>query len=264
MCGAAEVLAAVPVGRALMTITRTHTGDGLPGGFPFSLAAASNGTCFISGMPPLGPDGRYQPGTFEEEVALAWHNIAQIAVAAGYAVDEIIYVQAFSPTSTTTALSTPGGVSSFPTSPPRQRDLRSRPPRSPSAARSRFRPSPHITTDHRTLDGRERRVRLAPARGHPGGPRVQSRCGVEALEADIQSGEELETDIVDLTMKFEIACRQRPGGFYALVQRLHAPVLTLRGRPWRCNDSRISTVPLCDADPSTRHRPRGRTRSYTS
>ena len=85
------MLTAVRIGS--MTITRSLTGDGLPTGFPFSLAAASNGTCFISGMPALGPDGEYRPGTFEEEVALAWHNIAQIAAAAGYSTAELVYVQ---------------------------------------------------------------------------------------------------------------------------------------------------------------------------
>lgn len=76
-----------------MTITRTITGEGLPTGLPFSLATSSNSTCFISGMPALAPDGTYQPGTFEEELALAWHNVAQIAAAAGYSAEEIIYVQ---------------------------------------------------------------------------------------------------------------------------------------------------------------------------
>lgn len=49
--------------------------------------------CFISGMPALGPDGAYRPGTFQEEVALAWHNITRIATAAGYATMKIVYVQ---------------------------------------------------------------------------------------------------------------------------------------------------------------------------
>ena len=76
-----------------MTIRRTHAGPGLPTGFPFALAGEANGVCFISGMPALGPDGRYQEGTFEEEITLAWHNIAEIAKASGYAGDEFIYVQ---------------------------------------------------------------------------------------------------------------------------------------------------------------------------
>ncbi|MBW1637523.1 RidA family protein [Microbacterium resistens] len=76
-----------------MSITRTLSGPGLPSEFPFSLAATANDTCFISGMPALGEDGKYQPGTFEEEVTLAWHNITQIASAAGFTQDEIVYVQ---------------------------------------------------------------------------------------------------------------------------------------------------------------------------
>ncbi|GAA1940922.1 hypothetical protein GCM10009775_35960 [Microbacterium aoyamense] len=76
-----------------MSITRTQGGPGLPSGFPFSLAASANDTCFISGMPALGEDGRYQPGTFEDEVALAWRNIVRIADAAGYTQEEVVYVQ---------------------------------------------------------------------------------------------------------------------------------------------------------------------------
>jgi 2-iminobutanoate/2-iminopropanoate deaminase len=76
-----------------MTITRTATGAGLPAGFPFSLSAETNGTCFISGMPALDPEGKFVPGTFLEETELAWHNIVAIAAASGYGVDEIVYVQ---------------------------------------------------------------------------------------------------------------------------------------------------------------------------
>jgi 2-iminobutanoate/2-iminopropanoate deaminase len=76
-----------------MTIKRTTSGPGLAGGFPFSLASEANGVCFVSGMPALDPDGKYQEGTFEEETALAWHNVTMIAHAAGYAVEEIVYVQ---------------------------------------------------------------------------------------------------------------------------------------------------------------------------
>ena len=76
-----------------MSITRTSSGQGLPAGFPFSLAAESDGLCFLSGMPPLGDDGRYQAGTFEEEVALAWRNVAAIAAAAGCSNEDILFVQ---------------------------------------------------------------------------------------------------------------------------------------------------------------------------
>jgi 2-iminobutanoate/2-iminopropanoate deaminase len=76
-----------------LTIKRTTSGPGLPAGFPFSLAGEVNGVCFISGMPALTADGKYQEGTFEEEASLAWHNIATIARASGYSVGEIVYVQ---------------------------------------------------------------------------------------------------------------------------------------------------------------------------
>ena len=76
-----------------MSIKRTTTGAGLPSGFPFSLAVEANGLCFISGMPALDPGGAFQAGTFAEEVDLAWHNIRAIAEAAGYQVDDIVYVQ---------------------------------------------------------------------------------------------------------------------------------------------------------------------------
>lgn len=52
-----------------------------------------NGVCFVSGMPALDPDGTYHEGTFEVETALAWHNVTMIARAAGFAVEEIVYVQ---------------------------------------------------------------------------------------------------------------------------------------------------------------------------
>ena len=76
-----------------MTVKRTSSGPGLPAGFPFSLAGEVNGLCFISGMPALDPDGAYVPGTFQEEVQLAWHNVVAIAEAAGYSADDILFVQ---------------------------------------------------------------------------------------------------------------------------------------------------------------------------
>jgi 2-iminobutanoate/2-iminopropanoate deaminase len=76
-----------------MTITRTSSGPGLPAGFPFSLAVEAAGTCFVSGMPALDRDGKFAPGTFAEETRLAWLNVAAIVEAAGFSVDEIVYVQ---------------------------------------------------------------------------------------------------------------------------------------------------------------------------
>jgi 2-iminobutanoate/2-iminopropanoate deaminase len=76
-----------------MTVTRIASGAGLPAGFPFSLATAAGGVCFISGMPALAPDGSFQAGTFAQEAARAWHNVVAIADAAGYGMSEIVYVQ---------------------------------------------------------------------------------------------------------------------------------------------------------------------------
>ena len=76
-----------------MTIKRTSAGAGVPPGFPFSLSGEVNGTCFISGMPALDPEGKFRAGTFAEETELAWHNIVSIAAASGYSDDEIVYVQ---------------------------------------------------------------------------------------------------------------------------------------------------------------------------
>ena len=76
-----------------MTITRITAGPGLPSGLPFALAAGRDGACFISGMPALNPQGNYEPGSFREEVALAWQNVVAIATAAGYTAADVVYVQ---------------------------------------------------------------------------------------------------------------------------------------------------------------------------
>ena len=76
-----------------MTITRTSSGPGLPGGYPFSLACEANGLCFISGMPALGPGGAFEPGTFEEQIDRAWRNVVGIAGEAGFSIGELLYVQ---------------------------------------------------------------------------------------------------------------------------------------------------------------------------
>ena len=76
-----------------MTITRTSSGPGLPGGYPFSLACAANGICYISGMPSLGAGGAFEAGTFEEETDRAWRNVVAIAEEAGFSIGEFLYVQ---------------------------------------------------------------------------------------------------------------------------------------------------------------------------
>ena len=76
-----------------MTIRRISSGSGLPAGFPFSLASEANGILFISGMPALDADGKFVPGTFEEEANRAWASIVAIAAASGYSPGNFLYVQ---------------------------------------------------------------------------------------------------------------------------------------------------------------------------
>ena len=76
-----------------MTIRRISSGSGLPAGFPFSLASEGNGILFISGMPALDADGKFVPGTFEEEADRAWARIVAIAAASGYSRGDFLYVQ---------------------------------------------------------------------------------------------------------------------------------------------------------------------------
>jgi len=76
-----------------MAIRRISSGPGLPAGFPFSLASEANGTLYISGMPAIDQDGKFVPGTFEDEADRAWANVVAIAAAGGYSVDDLLYVQ---------------------------------------------------------------------------------------------------------------------------------------------------------------------------
>jgi 2-iminobutanoate/2-iminopropanoate deaminase len=76
-----------------MGITLLASAPGLPTTFPFSLAGAADGICFISGMPSVDTDGSFASGTFEEETERAWRNVVSIADVAGYSVEEILYVQ---------------------------------------------------------------------------------------------------------------------------------------------------------------------------
>lgn len=76
-----------------MTIKRTNSGLGLPAGFPFSLACEANGICVTSGLPPLDPNGKVAPGTFDEEPAAAWHDVIAIAKEAADSIDETTQVQ---------------------------------------------------------------------------------------------------------------------------------------------------------------------------
>jgi 2-iminobutanoate/2-iminopropanoate deaminase len=76
-----------------MTIRRIGAGPGLPAGFPFSLASEGNGILFISGMPALDQDGKFAPGTFDEEADSAWASILAIAAASGCGPADFLYLQ---------------------------------------------------------------------------------------------------------------------------------------------------------------------------
>lgn len=76
-----------------MAIKRLAAAPGLPTTFPFSLAGGTDGICFISGMPSVDASGAFVAGTFVEETERAWQNVVAIAGAAGYSVEEILYVQ---------------------------------------------------------------------------------------------------------------------------------------------------------------------------
>ena len=76
-----------------MAIRRISSGPGLPAGFPFSLASEHNGLLYVSGMPSLDTEGKFVPGTFEQEADRAWANIAAIAAASGYSADDFLFVQ---------------------------------------------------------------------------------------------------------------------------------------------------------------------------
>jgi 2-iminobutanoate/2-iminopropanoate deaminase len=76
-----------------MGVTRTTTAPGVPTGFPFSLAVEADSVCFISGMPALNSDGTFAAGTFQHETELAWRHTVAIVEAAGYSVENVVYVQ---------------------------------------------------------------------------------------------------------------------------------------------------------------------------
>ena len=78
-----------------MTIKRidASAGEGLPSGFPFALASVFNDIVFVSGMPALGADGKFAPGTFAEEAGRAWASVLAIAAASGCGPGDLLFVQ---------------------------------------------------------------------------------------------------------------------------------------------------------------------------
>ncbi len=64
-----------------------------PSALPLNRPRYESGLGFLSGVIALDADGTFLPGTFEEEAARAWQNVAAITEALGCAVDNIVYVQ---------------------------------------------------------------------------------------------------------------------------------------------------------------------------
>jgi 2-iminobutanoate/2-iminopropanoate deaminase len=77
-----------------MAHTYITSGEGVPSGdWPFSPAVVAGNLCFISGQPALDPEtGAYLPGTVEDEFRQAFANVRSIARAAGFGLDELVYV----------------------------------------------------------------------------------------------------------------------------------------------------------------------------
>ncbi|MEO0574980.1 MAG: RidA family protein [Pseudomonadota bacterium] len=68
-------------------------GPGLPKwSNPISHAVIANGMCFISGQLSVDLDGRYVPGSIQEEAERAFANVFAAAKAAGFDKDEIVYI----------------------------------------------------------------------------------------------------------------------------------------------------------------------------
>lgn len=59
---------------------------------PISNAVVVGNQCWISGQLSVGADGAYAPGTAREEAERAFRAVFLIAEAAGFAPDEIVYV----------------------------------------------------------------------------------------------------------------------------------------------------------------------------
>jgi 2-iminobutanoate/2-iminopropanoate deaminase len=59
---------------------------------PISNAVVVGTTCWISGQLSVGDDGRYRPGTARAEAERAFELVFKVAQAAGFATDEIVYV----------------------------------------------------------------------------------------------------------------------------------------------------------------------------
>jgi 2-iminobutanoate/2-iminopropanoate deaminase len=76
-------------------VTRRHVTavEGVPPSpSPISNAVVVGKTCWISGQLSVGDDGRYRPGTARAEAERAFELLFRVAAAAGFAREEIVYV----------------------------------------------------------------------------------------------------------------------------------------------------------------------------
>lgn len=72
------------------------TGSGLPTShLPFSPAVRAGDLVFVSGQAAVDDAGAHVPGTFAEEMDLAFSNVARILAAAGGGLDDVVQVRAF-------------------------------------------------------------------------------------------------------------------------------------------------------------------------
>lgn len=68
-------------------------GDGLPKlTSPISHAVVVNHLCYLSGQLSIGASGEYIPGTAQEEATRAFGNLFSAARAAGFALEDITFV----------------------------------------------------------------------------------------------------------------------------------------------------------------------------
>ena len=76
-----------------MTRTFITEGEGLPQwASPISHAVVVNNMCYLSGQLSVGPAGNYIAGTVREEAVRAFDNLFAAVKAAGFAREDIVFV----------------------------------------------------------------------------------------------------------------------------------------------------------------------------
>jgi 2-iminobutanoate/2-iminopropanoate deaminase len=71
------------------------TGDVPTSHLPFSPAIRAGDLVFVSGQAAVDDTGEHVPGTFQEEMALAFSNVSRILNAAGGSLDDVVQVRAY-------------------------------------------------------------------------------------------------------------------------------------------------------------------------